>query len=841
MKNKKHYNNILKKTHSYIKEYEKAVLSDVVNDLKDKFVNHKISANKILPRAIALGYLAISEILHKQLFDVQIIGAAALAEGNIIEMKTGEGKTFVAVPAAIFRAILGESVHIVTVNDYLAETQSTQLVPVYSLLGLSVGCITEDVPRRLRKDIYQKDIVYGTNKQLGFDYLYDNMKTASAEISQSKHEFVIIDEVDSILIDEARTPLIVARTEEIDSETCIAVSKFVKTLKEAKSDGNDTRYENLKKEMLTKYHEIEGDYLVNRTFHTVALTTQGIEKIEKHFNISNVSSSENTVLMGMIQDALYAHVIMQRDKDYVVEKGKIYIVDEFTGRVMKDRRFANGIHQAIEAKEGVPVMAENKIKAMITIQNFFKLYDTISGMTGTAATERKEFKKVYDLDVVVIPTNKPVIRVDHPDVFFNTDEECYEALINDIAEINKKGQPILIGTRNVADSEKIAKLLSDHGFSFNLLNAKNHKQEAIIVAQAGRSNSITIATNMAGRGTDILLGGNAEMLALERGKKDVNPASLFFDEEVAKASEAYLQDYKMDCEKDNAIVVNNGGLFVLGLGRNTARRIDNQLIGRAGRQGDPGESRYYISMEDEFFAKYGFNSKEGAFILGRTNKRKNKVVKSIQNKVKNISFEARNETFKVDSVNNVHRNYVYSLRSEIIQTDNIMEYIEKAIFDAVSIILKRFNATNSFNETNKNEIINFIKEEYLVDDVPFENKPYEDFVVELRQFIRSTIKNRIEAANSCVEFNKDAFLKSVLIRKIDVNWEDFLSSVSTLSTSTSMNVFSALTPMQAYKIESSELYELMIDYVKLDVVKWLMTMATTPNSYNYEVINKIVV
>ena len=562
----------------------------------------------LLPEAFAVCREAADRVLGMRPYRVQVVGGIVLHQGRIAEMKTGEGKTLVAILPAYLNALAGRGVHIVTVNDYLAKRDSEWMGKVYRFLGLSVGLIVHDLTGEQRRAAYAADITYGTNNELGFDYLRDNMAIYKQEMVQRGHAFAIVDEVDSILIDEARTPLIISGKGEESSKLYEMADYFVSRLKKQVFSTTDN------KELQDQY---DCDYIVDEKDRSVSLTQKGIEKAEQFFNVENLADPENATLSHHINQAMKARGLMKRDIDYVVKDGEVIIVDEFTGRLMYGRRYNEGLHQAIEAKEGVKVASENKTLATITFQNFFRLYDKLSGMTGTALTEEEEFSGIYNLDVVEIPTNKPVIRIDDPDVVYKTEAGKYRAVIAQIKECHAKGQPVLVGTISIEKSELLSQMLKREGIPHNVLNAKHHEKEAEIVAQAGHLGAVTIATNMAGRGTDIMLGGNAEYMAKNELRKqglsdeliaESNSFAETENPEILAARAAYTEAYKrfkVETDKQAELVRQAGGLFIIGTERHESRRIDNQLRGRSGRQGDPGETRFYLSMQDDIMRLFG--------------------------------------------------------------------------------------------------------------------------------------------------------------------------------------------------------------------------------------------
>lgn len=845
MKIPKYYKRIIKAVHEWENFYKSGEMSfpEETQKLRTAIASAKKPKEKreIMVQAIALCDVAIQQTLGYSLYDVQIFGAVVLCENRIAEMKTGEGKTIVAVAASFFMSLDGGGVHIVTVNDYLARTQSTEMKLVFDLLGVSVGCVLSKHGDDERRAEYHKDIVYVTNKELGFDYLRDNLKRRNEDGVLRPLHTVIIDEVDSILIDEARTPLIISSSISIDQSLCKKANEFVLTLKQAAGDGINTPFQDLKSEMMLEFHDIDGDYIVDRTYRTVALTAVGIEKAEEFFHVNNLSDEDNLPIIESIRESLVAHTLMEKDKDYVVKDGKIMIVDEFTGRIMGERRYSDGLHQAIEAKENVKILEDNAIAATITLQNFFKLYDNMSGMTGTAKTSAKEFKQVYDKDVIAIPTNMPVIRKDNPDKYFATKEDCYSQIIEDIISIHETGQPVLVGTQTVSDSELISSRLKAKGIKHNLLNAKNDALEANIVAQAGKSNSVTIATNMAGRGTDILLGGNAEPIAKHAAIEKVDPLSPTFKEDYFAEYERVKAIETPKCKEDHELVVSLGGLYVIGVGRNTSRRIDNQLIGRAGRQGDIGESCYYISYDDELIRLYVNKKRKFGDKFARGGRFSRALVASAQRKIQNMSFDSRKNTFQMDSATVSPRDTIYELRKDIIGSDDMNAYIDKVFFDIAEVILKRFDSSRRFSDNGKALILDFLDSEYHLDTEPLNSLRFEEFVPAMRAAIKDKFEKRITAVKeNNDDFEEQTFLKYLFLQKIDINWSKFLSDNIQLRASASLNTLGALTAIQSYKIETAALYDQMIDDIKLDIVKYLVNMSSEKNVPEYAMLKNIV-
>lgn len=648
-------------------------------EFKERYASGE-TLDALLPEAFAVCREAADRVLGMRPYRVQVVGGIVLHQGRIAEMKTGEGKTLVAILPAYLNALAGKGVHIVTVNDYLAKRDSEWMGKVYRFLGLSVGLIVHDLTGEQRRAAYAADITYGTNNELGFDYLRDNMAIYKQEMVQRGHAFAIVDEVDSILIDEARTPLIISGKGEESSKLYEMADYFVSRLKKQVFSTTDS------KELQDQY---DCDYIVDEKDRSVSLTQKGIEKAEQFFNVENLADPENATLSHHINQAMKARGLMKRDIDYVVKDGEVIIVDEFTGRLMYGRRYNEGLHQAIEAKEGVKVASENKTLATITFQNFFRLYDKLSGMTGTALTEEEEFSGIYNLDVVEIPTNKPVIRIDDPDVVYKTEAGKYRAVIAQIKECHAKGQPVLVGTISIEKSELLSQMLKREGIPHNVLNAKHHEKEAEIVAQAGHLGAVTIATNMAGRGTDIMLGGNAEYMAKNELRKqglsdeliaESNSFAETEDPEILAARAAYTEAYKrfkVETDKQAALVRQAGGLFIIGTERHESRRIDNQLRGRSGRQGDPGETRFYLSMQDDIMRLFGseriMNMMETLGIDEDTPidaKILSGAIENAQKTVEGRNFQSRKNVLEYDDVMNVQRKIIYEQRRQVLDGED---------------------------------------------------------------------------------------------------------------------------------------------------------------------------
>ena len=665
-----------------MKEKSDQALKEMTGVFKQRLAEGE-SLDDLLPEAFAVVREAAWRVLGQRHYDVQLIGGIVLHQGRIAEMKTGEGKTLVSTLPAYLNALTGKGVHLVTVNDYLAKRDSEWMGKIYNFLGLSVGVIVHDMTPAQRQEAYRCDITYATNNELGFDYLRDNMVIYKNQLVQRELNFAIVDEVDSILIDEARTPLIISGAGSKSSELYERADAFVRTLSKLVIKETDN------KDLMD---DVTEDFIVDEKAKTATLTKHGVDKAEKWFGIENLSDSENATISHHINQALKAHGVMKRDIDYVVKDDSVIIVDEFTGRLMFGRRYNEGLHQAIEAKEHVKIEKESMTQATITFQNFFRMYGKLSGMTGTALTEEGEFNDIYSLDVIVIPTNKPIARIDYPDAVYKTINGKYKALLRDVAAAHEKGQPVLIGTVSIEKSEYLSKLLMKQGIKHKVLNAKNHEKEAEIVAQAGKYGAVTIATNMAGRGTDIVLGGNSEYLAKQEMRKQGYDDALIAladsyadtdDEIVLSARKLYrslVEDYSKETKEERVRVVEAGGLFIMGTERHESRRIDNQLRGRSGRQGDPGMSRFYISLEDDLMRLFGSERIEGIMNTLKIdedyaieNKMLSSAIEGAQKKVEARNFEIRKNVLQYDDVMNQQREIIYAQRRRVLDGENMKE------------------------------------------------------------------------------------------------------------------------------------------------------------------------
>ena len=788
----------------------------------------------ILPEAFAAVREAAGRVLGLYPYRVQLIGGIVLHQGRIAEMKTGEGKTLVATLPAYLNALTGNGVHIVTVNDYLAKRDSEWMGKVHRFLGLTVGLIVHDLTSDERRAAYAADITYGTNNEMGFDYLRDNMALFSSELVQRGHAFAIVDEVDSILIDEARTPLIISgigqKSTEMYSRTEALVARFRKKVI-AETDEKEEEDVN-----------VDADYIVDEKAKTATLTARGIAKAEQYFEIENLSDPENSTIAHHINQAIKAHGTMKRDIDYVVKDGEVVIVDEFTGRLMFGRRYSEGLHQAIEAKEHVTVARESKTLATITFQNYFRLYKKLSGMTGTALTEEEEFGTIYNLDIIEIPTNRPIARIDDPDVVYKTEAAKYRAVIAQVKECHAKGQPVLVGTVSIEKNEHLSYLLSREGIKHNLLNAKNHEKEAEIVAQAGKLGAVTVATNMAGRGTDIMLGGNAEYMA----KNDLRKAGLS-DELIAEATgyaetddqeildaralfaEA-LAKHKAEIAGEADRVREAGGLFIIGTERHDSRRIDNQLRGRAGRQGDPGETRFYLSLEDDLLRLFGgeritnlmdrMNLDEDTPI---ENKLLSKSIENAQTSVESRNFQSRKATLEYDDVMNKQREIIYGQRKQVLDGRNLKDTIFGMIRSGISNQVTLHSGEHGkLDEDGVREILGSLEGMYfprgMVAETPAELAAMgEDELTEL--FFNAavtTYERKEEAVTSPIMRELE---RVVLLRVVDEYWMDHIDAMQELRQGIRLRAYAQVNPIDAYKKESLEMFEEMISAIQDETVR----------------------
>ena len=791
------------------------------------------SLDDLLPEAFATAREAAWRVLGMKPFRVQLIGGIVLHQGRIAEMKTGEGKTLVAVLPAYLNALTGEGVHIVTVNDYLARRDSEWMGKVYRFLGLSVGLIVHDMSSAERQQAYAADITYGTNNEMGFDYLRDNMAIYKSQMVQRGHAFAIVDEVDSILIDEARTPLIISGQGDESTDLYRQAEDFAARLKCKSYASIDDKEE--------EDEDLDADYVVDEKARTATLTARGIAKAETAFGLENLADIENATLVHHIDQAIRAHGIMKRDIDYVVKDGEVIIVDEFTGRLMLGRRYSDGLHQAIEAKEHVRVQSENKTLATITFQNYFRLYGKLSGMTGTAMTEEEEFAAIYNLDIIEIPTNKPVIRIDNPDVVYKNEAGKLRAIIEQIRVCHEKGQPVLVGTVSIEKSEQLSKLLRKAGIPHNVLNAKHHEKEAEIVAQAGKFGAVTIATNMAGRGTDIMLGGNAEYMALSDLRKQGLPDELVAEAnsyaetenpEILAVRESYKQllaQHKAEIAEEAARVREAGGLFIVGTERHESRRIDNQLRGRAGRQGDPGETRFYLSLEDDIMRLFGseriMNMMNSLGIDEDTPIDAKMLSNAIENAQKNVesrNFQMRKNVLEYDDVMNTQRQVIYEQRQKVLDGEDLSSTIEGMIHYVIDTEVEdAFAGADHCDDPEKLAQINAKFEGVYYPKGAFAPQPglsRDEAKEQLYPLFRQTYAAREQ------EFGAERMReieRIILLRVVDEYWMDNIDAMEDLKQGIRLRAYGQTDPVVAYKREGFAMFDGMINAIREETVRRL--------------------
>ncbi|WP_243371443.1 preprotein translocase subunit SecA [Geotalea sp. SG265] len=770
--------------------------------------------DSLLPEAFAVCREAGKRVLGMRHFDVQLIGGMVLHQGKIAEMKTGEGKTLVATLPSYLNAITGKGVHVVTVNDYLARRDSEWMGRIHNFLGLTVGVIIHGLDDDERREAYNADITYGTNNEFGFDYLRDNMKFALEDYVQRDFHFAIVDEVDSILIDEARTPLIISGPTEDSTDKYYIIDRIIPLLKKGEVIEEEANTLSGKRKRYT------GDFTVDEKAKSATLTEEGVLKVEKLLKIENLYDPRDIETLHHVNQALRAHALFKRDVDYVVKEGEVIIVDEFTGRLMPGRRWSDGLHQAIEAKEGVKIENENQTLATITFQNYFRMYEKLSGMTGTADTEAEEFHKIYKLDVTVIPTNRPLLRPDFPDVIYKTEREKFNAVIEEVKELHAKGQPVLVGTISIEKSEELAELLRRQGIPHFVLNAKQHEKEAEIVAQAGRKGMVTIATNMAGRGTDILLGGNAE--ALSKQWRRSNPEAS--EEEFARVS----AQFKEQCAKEHDEVVQLGGLHILGTERHESRRIDNQLRGRSGRQGDPGSSRFYLSLQDDLLRIFGservskimdmLKIEEGEAI---THGLITRAIENAQKKVEAHNFEIRKHLIDYDDVMNKQREVIYAQRREILGGESIRESFVEMVNDTVADLAEDYAIDKvpaaEWNWQGLSESLFKLFGFHV--DIPAETMDRLT-PTNLRDLLQEKVQELFNA--KVAEFGDeliDHLIKVIMLQSIDAQWKDHLLSIDHLKEGIGLRGYGQKDPKQEYKKEAYQLFIDMMGRIREEVVE----------------------
>ena len=828
---------IVNKINSLEPEMEKLSDSELVAKtpyFKEQLKNGK-TLDDILPEAFAVVREASKRVLGMRHFDVQLIGGIILHQGRIAEMKTGEGKTLVATLPVYLNALTGEGVHVVTVNDYLAKRDSEWMGNLYRFLGLSVGLVIAGMNPKQKQDAYACDVTYGTNNEFGFDYLRDNMVIYKNQLVQRKLKYAIVDEIDSILIDEARTPLIISGRGAESSNLYQKADRFVKKLQPKiiiEEDDKDLE----QSEDNEKY-----DYIVDLKSKSATLTQKGIKKAEQEFNLENFNDLENSELVHDVNQALHANGIMKRDKDYIVKDGQVLIVDEFTGRIMYGRRYNNGLHQAIEAKEHVKINDESKTLATITFQNYFRMYEKLSGMTGTAMTEEAEFEEIYKLDVVEIPTNKPMIRKDNPDIIYKNEDVKFRAVIEDIKQAHSKGQPVLIGTVSIDKSEKLSKLLDKEGIPHEVLNAKYHEKEAQIIAQAGKYGAVTIATNMAGRGTDIMLGGNSEYLAKQEMKK-----LKYSDEEIeeaiahnetdnkailaARAKFAELEKkYAEEIKEEKKKVIEAGGLKIIGTQRHESRRIDNQLRGRSGRQGDPGESRFYIGLDDDLMKIFGgdlvtkvYNTLGADENMPIESRLISKAVENAQKKVEGRNFSVRKNVLQYDDVMNVQRTVIYAQRRDVLDGKDLKENILKMIDSAIEIVVDSHIVPGE--DVNIEALAQDIQTTLGISDVNS---------LKAGNFDKNNVVNElIEKAHQIYEAKEQEFGEEnlrelervVMLKIVDQKWMDHIDNMDELKKGIGLQGYGQKDPVVQYRLEGTEMFDAMVEDIRMDVAKILLNI-----------------
>lgn len=817
--------------------------------LKERLANGD-TLDDILPDAFALVREADDRVLGKRPFKVQLMGGIILHQGRIAEMKTGEGKTLVATLPAYLNALSGKGVHVITVNEYLARLGAEEMGRVYGFLGLTTGLIVHDQTKAEKQKAYMCDITYGTNNEFGFDYLRDNMVIYKEHMSQRGHNFAIVDEVDSILIDEARTPLIISGEGEKSTDMYDRANKLVKGMREFRIKEIDQK---------ESTDDVDADYIVDEKARTTILTSSGVEKAEKFFEIENLSDPENSELAHYINQAIKAHGVMKRDVDYVLKDGQVIIVDTFTGRLMHGRRYSDGLHQAIEAKEHVQVQKENKTLATITFQNYFRLYSKLSGMTGTAQTEENEFREIYSLDVVVIPTNKPMIRKDHNDVIYKNTKGKYDAIVKQIIECHKKGQPVLVGTVSVDKSEELSRRLKREGIEHTVLNAKYHEKEAEIVADAGKIGKVTISTNMAGRGTDIMLGGNPEFLAKQEmykmgyDEETVGLAvgsSLSVSQEILDARDVFkslYEKYKVEIAPLAKQVCDAGGLFIIGTERHESRRIDNQLRGRSGRQGDPGESRFFISFEDDLMRLFGSDR-----ILGMVDrlgleedqpidvKIVSDSIESAQKRLEDQNFTRRKNVLNYDDVMNQQRTVIYNQRAMVLDGLDLKEKIRNMISATINNAVNSFMPGDNPNEWNTEELKKYFYGTLCRAD-DFTNE--KDFLLSANSVIDLLEQRADELYAQKEELFGEEQMREVerviLLKAVDMHWMDHIDAMDDLKGSVGLHAYAQRDPLKEYQIQGGDMFDEMNSAICEDTARGILSVVPRVREIKREAVAKV--
>ena len=809
-------------------------LKNKTNIFKEQLAHGK-TLDDILPEAFAVVREASKRVLGMRHFDVQLIGGIILHQGRIAEMKTGEGKTLVATLPVYLNALEGKGVHVITVNDYLAKRDSEWMGKLYKFMGLSVGLVIAGMSPKEKQEAYACDITYGTNNEFGFDYLRDNMVIYKNQLVQRDLHYAIIDEIDSILIDEARTPLIISGRANQSSDLYKQANDFVKRLKAKVIVEEDVKDE-AQEEDNEKY-----DYIVDLKAKSASLTQKGIKKAEEYFKLENFNDIENSTLVHHVNQALRAHGVMKKDIDYIVKDGEVLIVDEFTGRIMYGRRYNNGLHQAIEAKEGVKIADETKTLATITFQNYFRMYEKLSGMTGTAMTEEAEFEEIYNLDVISIPTNKPMIRKDLNDAIYKNETAKYNAIVKSIKESHDKGQPVLVGTVSIEKSEKLSRILSKEGIKHEVLNAKYHEKEAEIIAQAGKFGAVTIATNMAGRGTDIMLGGNSEYLAKQEMRRNKVPENLIEesntyydtdDQEILKAREEFKKlekKYDEEIKKEKVKVIAAGGLKIIGTERHESRRIDNQLRGRSGRQGDPGESKFYIGLDDDLMKIFGgdmitkvYNTIGMDENIPIENKIISNAVESAQKRVEGRNFSIRKNVLKYDDVMNAQREIIYKQRRQVLDGENIKENILHMIESLAEEIVLTYFGTE--NEINVEALDMDIRNTFGIDMADFIKEHSNNSKAIIEKLQETALANYEEKEKDIGDQQLRELERVVMLKVVDQKWMDHIDAMEELKNGIGLRAYGQQDPVVKYRIEGMDMFDEMVLDIKHDVVKLLMNL-----------------
>ena len=809
-----------------IQKLKDTELKAKTNEFKERLQKGE-TLDDILPEAFAVVREASKRVLGMRHFDVQLIGGIILHQGRIAEMKTGEGKTLVATLPVYLNALTGKGVHVVTVNDYLAKRDSEWMGKLYKFLGLTVGLVISRMEPSKKKEAYAADITYGTNNEFGFDYLRDNMVIHKEEMVQRPLSYAIVDEIDSILIDEARTPLIISGTAAQSSDLYKQANDFVKRLK-AKTLVEEDAKDLEQAEDNEKY-----DYIIDLKAKSATLTGKGTKKAEEFFKLENLNDIDNSEIVHHINQALRAHGIMKKDIDYIVKDGEVLIVDEFTGRIMYGRRYSDGLHQAIEAKENVKIANESKTLATITFQNYFRMYDKLSGMTGTAMTEEAEFREIYNLDVITIPTNKPMIRKDLNDIIYKNERAKFRAVVEDIKQSHSKGQPVLVGTVSIENSEKISSILKREGIKHEVLNAKYHEKEAEIIAQAGKYGAVTIATNMAGRGTDIMLGGNSEFLAKQEMRKQgysdelieqANAHNETNDEEILEARKTfnkYEQKFENEIKEEKEKVLAAGGLKIIGTERHESRRIDNQLRGRSGRQGDPGESRFYIALDDNLMKIFGGDMITSVYNTLKADENMpiemgilSKTVENAQKRVEGQHFSMRKHVLQYDDVMNTQREIIYKQRREVLDGENLKEQIQKMMHSVIEQIVETHTTDIGVEKEG------VITEAKTILNLELTNLPDNEPEI-IEELYKKVIENYEAKEKEIGEENIREFERVVMLKVVDQKWMDHIDAMDGLKDGIGLRAYGQKDPVVQYRIEGFDMFEQMTNDIKIDVVKIL--------------------